>query len=234
MNNQFIDIKFSRNSMHNYWARRSIHEAIKENLTNFSGNLLDTGCGAMPYKEYVLENSAVENYLGLDIEGALSYDNSIKPDFLWDGITMPFESNSFDCCIATEVLEHCPEPKLFLSEVQRVIKNDGTFFFTVPFLWNLHEVPHDEFRYTPFSLTRMLEESGFREIKIHATGGWNAAMAQMLGLYVTRGVNGRFKKRALQYLALPLMKRLHKLDQKAKKSFDEGQMITGLYGTCKK
>ena len=97
---------------------------------------------------------------------------------------MPFENNQFDSAFGTEVLEHCPYPKAILKEVNRVLKPGGIFFFTVPFIWPLHEVPHDEFRYTPFSLKRLLEESGFEKIELEATGGWHASLAQMLGLWI--------------------------------------------------
>ena len=128
----------------------------------FEGELLDIGCGKMPYKKYILEHSRVTNYVGLDIEQALVYDAKLKPDHTWDGKIMPFENESFNCTFGTEVLEHCPEPEIVLKEVHRVLKPNGIFFFTVPFLWNLHEVPHDEYRYTPFSLERHLKNSGFK------------------------------------------------------------------------
>ena len=86
-------------------------KALIEALPKLSGKLLDAGCGKMPYREYILENSSVTRYVGLDIETALVYEEDIKPDFYWDGVKMPFGDAEFDCVIATEVLEHCPEPR---------------------------------------------------------------------------------------------------------------------------
>jgi len=91
--------------------------------------------------------------------------------------------------IATEVFEHCPDPEIVMKEIWRVLKLGGILFFTVPFLWNLHETPYDEYRYTPFALKRHLTQSGFTEIEIKAMGGWDAALAQMLGLWVRRRFN---------------------------------------------
>jgi SAM-dependent methyltransferase len=121
-----------------------------------------------------------------------------------------------------------------LKEVYRVLKKDGIFFFTVPFLWNLHEVPHDEYRYTPFSLQRHLENSGFRDINIKATGGWHASMAQMLGLWVRRSPLHPLKRKWFSILLKPVIKQLILKDSKSTPMFVEGQMITGLYGTAKK
>ena len=182
----FINIEYSKANLDKYYIRHSIINSLNNNLGKFNGNLLDIGCGKMPYKNYILRNSSVTKYIGLDIENALEYHASSKPDFTWDGITMPFENNHFETAFGTEVLEHCPKPDIILSEVNRVLKPGGTFFFTVPFLWPLHEVPHDEFRYTPFSLKRLLEENGFNNVNIKALGGWHASMAQMLGLWVRR------------------------------------------------
>jgi ubiquinone/menaquinone biosynthesis C-methylase UbiE len=93
----------------------------------------------MPYKELILSNKKTTKYVGLDIDSGLNY-NEVKPDVLWNGVTMPFENNVFDVVMSTEVLEHILNPDNYLLEVKRVLKPGGFFFFTVPFLMSLHEV----------------------------------------------------------------------------------------------
>ena len=233
MRDQFIDIQYSVETLDKFAIRKAIFAALNESLPSFSGNLLDIGCGKMPYKDYILNNSQVDDYKGLDIETALIYEDTIKPDFYWDGLKMPFRNEEFNCALATEVLEHCPEPEIVLREAFRVLKPDGVLFFTVPFLWNLHEVPHDEYRYTPFSLERHLKNSGFTNIKIQATGGWHASMAQMLGLWVRRAPMSQRKRKYLSYLLKPVIRKLIVSD-KGVESFKNGQMITGLWGIATK
>jgi SAM-dependent methyltransferase len=230
----FINIPFSDDNLDRYLVRTSIKKALDAHLKDFKGKFLDAGCGKMPYREYIKKNSSITEYIGLDIETARPYDAVIKPDFTWDGITMPFEDHSFDSCMATEVLEHCPEPEVFLKEVYRILKPGGVFFFTVPFLWNLHEVPHDEYRYTPFSLERHFRNSGFTEVEIKATGGWHAAMAQMLGLWVKRSPMNEKKRKWAMKIVKPVMKKLIKMEGNTTVNFKERQMITGLYGIVKK
>jgi SAM-dependent methyltransferase len=230
----FIVVKFSSSNLDRYIIRTSIKRAIDWALPMLKGQLLDAGCGKMPYKDYILQNSEVHEYVGLDIEVAIVYDEKIRPDYTWDGKIMPFENNSFESCIATEVLEHCSDPDIFLHEVNRVLKSGGIFFFTVPFLWNLHEVPHDEYRYTPFSLERHLVNSGFTEIRISATGGWHASMAQMMGLWVRRSPMSKAKRNLLSLFIKPIIGFLIKKERWEDISFLEGQMITGLYGLAKK
>lgn len=226
----FLNVEFSKSNLDRYYIRSAILNALSNSMGTFKGTLLDIGCGKMPYKNYILQNSSVNKYIGLDIENAIEYDTSIKPDFTWDGITMPFEDEQFDTAFGTEVLEHCPKPAVILGEVSRILKPGGIFFYTVPFLWPLHEVPHDEFRYTPFSLKRLMEESGFENIDLKATGGWHASLAQMLGLWVRRSPLSDRRKKIFSIVLKPLIKYLIKIDKYSNVSFKESQMITGLTG----
>lgn len=230
----FINIPFRKENLDVFYARKSIFEALKTALPHFKGALLDIGCGKVPYKSYVLKNSKVITYTGLDIEAAIDYESDVKPDVAWDGITMPFENESFETAFGTEVLEHCPDPSVVLKEVHRVLKPNGVFFFTVPFLWPLHEVPHDEFRYTPFALQRHLEDVGFNKIELKATGGWHASMAQMLGLWVRRSSMGSKKRKILSFMLKPIISKLIKLDEGKRVPFAESQMITGIQGIAYK
>lgn len=226
----FINIPFSIDNLDRYVVRTAIFNAMRNHMDKFNGKLLDVGCGKMPYKEYILANAQVEKYVGLDIESALVYDSAVKPDFFWDGNVMPFNDSNFETVLATEVLEHCPDPSLVLSEIYRVLKTDGIFFFTVPFLWPLHEVPHDEYRYTPFALERLLKNAGFTKIELSATGGWHTAMAQMIGLWLRRASMNKSTRNILSRAAMPVMKKLLTLDRLNEINFRESQMITGIYG----
>ena len=112
MQDNFVDIRFSKRHLDQYYIRIAILKAIKNNLQLFKSNLLDIGCGKMPYKDFILKNSRVKNYIGLDIENGFEYSVIVKPDYTWDGIKMPFANGSFETTFATEVLEHCPYPKV--------------------------------------------------------------------------------------------------------------------------
>lgn len=227
---KFLNPPFSHENLDRYVIRKQILAAITSQLDCFGGEFLDVGCGKMPYKKLLLENGKIQKYIGLDIETALQYDAEVRPDFTWDGQKMPFEDNRFDSAMATEVLEHCPNPEIVLKEIHRVLKPKGYFFFTVPFIWNLHEVPHDQYRYTPFAIERHLKNSGFTSIQVHASGGWHASMALMLGLWVRRSPLSPRQKKMLSRIIKPIMRWLLNADKKHNVQFKEGQMISGLYG----
>ena len=79
--NDFTNLKITKNNLDVYQIRVKIFNFIKSSLSLFSGKILDVGCGKMPYKKYILENSKVTEYIGLDIDDALIYDKKIKPDY---------------------------------------------------------------------------------------------------------------------------------------------------------
>lgn len=228
MSNSFINLKLSRDNLESYIIRSEILNAISSSIPLFSGKLLDSGCGSMPYRNLILSNSAVTNYIGLDIESGLNYEDT-KPDYLWDGKKMPFDDATFEVVISTEVLEHVSDPNAYLTEVKRVLKPGGLFFFTVPFLMSLHEVPHDYYRYTPFALENIFNKVGFTDIKVKPMGGYNAAMGQMLGLWVNMYLWGR-KKKIMRIIAKPIIAYLYKND-KPPVNFKKSTMIVGLAGT---
>jgi SAM-dependent methyltransferase len=212
--------------------RGAILRALRANLGCFHGTVLDIGCGHMPYKPLLLAPPARgEKYIGMD----LGLDLFAKPDLLWDGRHIPLEDNSVDSALATEVLEHCPEPEVVLKEAWRVLRPGGALFLTVPFLWPLHGVPYDEYRYTPFALRRHLENAGFEHIKLEALGGWNASLAQMLGLWAHFGVSSRVAKGVCSLLALPVIRFLLWRDRvPAELGPKDFVMITGIAGTARK
>jgi ubiquinone/menaquinone biosynthesis C-methylase UbiE len=232
INDEFINIQLSKQTIDKFYIRTSIKEAIDKTFSNFQGKLLDIGCGKMPYKKYILDKFDIDEYIGLDIQTALVYDSDVKPDVYWDANIMPFADFTFDCAFGTEVLEHCPDVEIILKETYRVLKPKGYFFFTIPFLWNLHEVPHDYNRFTPYSMQRHLEKVGFRVVIINSLGGWHSAMAQMLGLWAKRSNMSKVKRIVAINLLLPMIKYLLKKGKDESRSFREGQMITGLYGLC--
>ncbi len=225
---EFLKMPLRPRTMTYFTVRTTILAAVRRETASFHGSVLDVGCGFMPYRNLIESVPAVQEYVGLDLEQPTYYAEA-EPDMKWDGRTIPSESESFDCVMATEFLEHCAEPESVLVEVRRVLKPNGKFFATVPFIWNLHELPYDEHRYTPFSLERYLSKAGFREIQIRPLGGWNMAFAQMIGLWTGFSPMRNATRKIMQLLAFPVYYCLVKTDR-APDGFDgfERSMYSGL------
>lgn len=207
-------------------AARRLEVAVRQGVTAMRGEVLDIGCGNMPYRQLALSQPGVTGYVGVDLPGPL-YG---RPHAWWDGLDLPFRTGRFDAVLLTEVLEHCPDPGVVLAEARRSLREGGKLFLTVPFLWPLHDVPHDEYRYTPFALERLLGAAGFGSVDVRPLGGWDAAMAQMLGLWVRRRLSG--KKRAVaSALAAPIVGLLDRHDR-APATYTNSTMVTGLTVTA--
>lgn len=224
----FLNPQIIPNKLDTFGVRQAILNALNSQLKDFNGTLLDIGCGRMPYKQLLLAPpSRTQEYIGLDLK-----DNVYqKPDLEWDGQTIPLADNSVDCALAIEVFEHCPEPEKVICEAWRVLKPGGLLFFTIPFLWPLHDVPYDEYRYTPYALERLLSNSRFEQITLKALGGWDASLAQMIGLWVRRRPMLPRVRFILSRVALPVIRLLLERDKPPTK-FYESLMITGISGTA--
>lgn len=231
---EFLSVRLRPRTMLFYSVRTAILESMKAESAAFYGTVLDVGCGFMPYKKLIESNPKVENYIGMDLEQP-AYYGQIVPDLKWNGREIPMESESVDCVMATEFLEHYAEPERVLKEIHRVIKPDGRVFATVPFVWNLHEIPFDEYRYTPYSIERHFRNAGFREIQIKALGGWNLSFAQMIGLWTTFSKMRGLTRKVVKNLLFPFYVWLVKTDRKPDE-FDgfENSMFTGLSITARK
>ena len=214
-----------------YASRHAIASGLRAALPQFSGTVLDIGCGQQPYRSWLLKTpSLATRYIGVDLPGGY---NGTQPDVTWNGLTVPLADGAANSVLLTEVLEHCPDPGAVLDEIFRLLAPGGFLFLTVPFLWPLHDNPYDEFRYTPFSLARIAAKSGFVETEVLPLGGWDASLAQMIGLWVRRRPMPEFRRRVLQRLLFPLYRRLLRADQPPA-NWDKSVMITGLSMSARK
>lgn len=144
--------------------------------------LLDLGCGNKPYKTLYAQycNASV----GIDVPSTLHQKNNI--DMIYDGEKIPFDNETFDIVLSTEVLEHVCEPKDFLKEIHRVLKPNGTAIITVPFLVPLHEIPYDYYRYTFYGLQYLLSQTNFNIVSIQT-------FAEYFGVLISFGVQIQLK-----------------------------------------
>lgn len=132
------------------------------------GRLLDLGCGTVPYYEYYKQ--FIEEAVCVD--WPLSAHGNQHIDHACDLTQpLPLDDASFDTILMSSVLEHIPEPEALWKEMARVLRAGGTLLLNVPFLYWLHEIPHDYYRYTEYALRRFAEQSGFEVLELEPLGG---------------------------------------------------------------
>ncbi len=141
-----------------FFARRALYQSVVATAHHIKGDIIDIGCGQKPYKHLF----AHKKYIGIEVEQEGHDHANEDVDVFYDGKRIPFDDNTFDSAITSQVLEHVFEPDAFLKEIHRVLKPDGHLLLTVPFVWDEHEQPYDYARYSSFGLKYLLEKNDFQ------------------------------------------------------------------------
>jgi SAM-dependent methyltransferase len=119
-------------------------------------------------------------YTGIDREGPLS-----NPTVVGSAESLPFENESFDVVLSTQVFEHLVDPAAAMKEAVRVLKRGGRLILTVPGVWPTHEAPHDYWRFTRHGLHDLLNCNGISG-ELVAQGRLWATVGQMINLELSR------------------------------------------------
>lgn len=120
---------------------------------------LDIGCGDNKWKSQDTQTKiiGVDNINYSEVDVVCDVENKL-----------PFKHGEFPLVLMNNFLEHTMHPQKALLQVNRVLSEDGVLVITVPFLVKIHQAPIDFFRYTPFALTKLLNETGFQIDSIKA------------------------------------------------------------------
>jgi ubiquinone/menaquinone biosynthesis C-methylase UbiE len=145
----------------------TIYSDIKTELPKFKGQVLDIGCGQSPYRFLLKKCDTV--YKGIDIVDANNFDYTNSDITPFDGEHIPFDDNTFDAIVCTEVLEHVFNYQALVNEMYRVCKTGAKGVITIPFSARYHYIPYDFFRYTPAALEKIFSNFSFIEIKPRGT-----------------------------------------------------------------
>jgi len=164
------------------------------------GRLADLGCGKVPL--YGAYRTLVSEAFCVDWQNSLHGNEYL--DLACDlSAPLPLPDRVFDTVILSDVLEHLPEPQLLWQEIARILRTGGKLLLNVPFLYGLHEVPHDYCRYSEFALRRFAAGAGLEVLLLERTGGAPQVLADIaaktLLLYFPRA--GAWAADALQQAA---------------------------------
>ena len=166
-----------------YFSRKSLNKALIKLLPDLDGVLVDIGCGSKPYEKY----TNVDKYIGLELDNELS--RSVKSaDYYYDGTLLPFDDNSTDSVLTSQVFEHVFTPHKFLQEINRILKKGGLLLISVPLAWDEHEQPYDYARYTSYGLKYILNQNGFEVIELIKTSNDFSAILQLAITYIHKTI----------------------------------------------
>ncbi|MEZ5396329.1 MAG: class I SAM-dependent methyltransferase [Bryobacterales bacterium] len=160
----------------------TVETAIEQGVTDFAAQtptgarVLDAGAGEGRYAQYF----PGRRYVGIDLAvGDAAWDYS-GIDALGDLAKLPFPDDTFDAALNIVTLEHVPEPLAVLREIARVLRPGGRLFLVAPQQWEVHQAPHDFYRYTRHGLAWLLERAGLVEERLEPMGGFFTLLARRL------------------------------------------------------
>jgi SAM-dependent methyltransferase len=138
--------------------------------------VLDAGAGEGRYAHRFTHTL----YCGVDLAVGDDAWDYTGLDCIADLTSLPFRDGTFTACLNIVTLEHVREPACVLAEIARVMSPDARFLIVVPHEWEVHQAPHDYFRYTKHGIEYLLERSGFSEIHVEPVGGYFRLVARRL------------------------------------------------------
>jgi len=98
--------------------------------------VLDIGCGDGVLSYFIAQNGAKVSgidYSSLAIDFAKEKTKCMSIDFTQgSAYELPFKDNTFDAIVSSDVIEHLEDVDKYLSEIKRVIKNDGIIILSTP------------------------------------------------------------------------------------------------------
>ena len=83
---------------------------------------------------------------------------------------LKIKSNKYNNVLLFNVLEHLPEYRIALSQINRILKKKGKIIGSTPFIYQIHGAPKDYFRFTKDFFEFELKKQKFNNIKVQYLG----------------------------------------------------------------
>lgn len=149
-------------------TRQKIYPFIKKHILKFNQNeinVLNIGAGG-EIETYIKKFNNIK---------LISIDNDYKrnPDILVDVSSEDFLKNieiKPQLITCFEVLEHLKEPQKAIDNLYNISEKNTKIILSVPFLFPIHDLPNDFYRYTKFGLQHLFKK--FSYVKIENRDGW--------------------------------------------------------------
>ena len=145
----------------NYWWYRARADLLETVLGGYLGQpsqMLDVGSADGPSVRWMRGN---HRQVSLDL-----FPEGLRPG---EGVcgsasALPFRDEAFDVVAAFDVVEHCEDDALAVSELNRVLRPGGRMLLSVPaydWAWSDHDVRAGHYRrYTRPRLVQLVERAG--------------------------------------------------------------------------
>jgi SAM-dependent methyltransferase len=144
-------------------------------------DLLEIGCGPGYFMQEA-RRSGVEDVVGVDLN-PWAIEEVRKQQLTGEvgSIEAVPSERRFDAIVMLDVLEHIRDPAAFLAQLRAHLRPGGRLLIMTPNIrsllarfsgqrWVSFKIPEHLYYYSPRSIRRLLEGSGFDVLSIHGTG----------------------------------------------------------------
>jgi SAM-dependent methyltransferase len=163
-----------------------LYASLAELLSDFSGKILDAGCGDQPYRSCF---GNITEYVGLDIYDGPRVDIVVSPTEAW-----PLPTGYYDVVFSSQALEHVQDLQLMMSEMDRVLRKGGSMILSFPFIYNEHGSPNDFRRFTAYGAAVLFPE--MEVVRLERQGGLGSTVGILvlnwMDISLNRTKAGRF------------------------------------------
>ncbi|PIR97579.1 MAG: hypothetical protein COT91_00690 [Candidatus Doudnabacteria bacterium CG10_big_fil_rev_8_21_14_0_10_41_10] len=173
-----------------------INKEIKKIFSNKNEEVLDVGCGSKPRYHSC-------------IKGKITCFDALKSEITdvvgdADKLQQYFGERKFNKIISVNSLYQFRDPKNVVAQMHSLLASFGTLVLVVPFMYPLHDIPHDRYRFSEYGI-RELMANKFDIKKIKPIGGMFNLPAMVLHSAV-KALSGYYKKLPVitWILAVPL------------------------------
>ena len=157
---QILSKIISRKKLY-YFIFRSFNKIKKKKKIY---NVLNIGAGG-EIKSIIKKNFI--NIFEIDIDPKRNPDQII--DICDSNFSKTIQYRPNLICIF-EVLEHTTNPTKAIDNIYKIINKKDYVLASVPFIFHIHDEPHDYFRFTKFGLKLLFKN--FTSVKIYERNGW--------------------------------------------------------------
>ena len=152
-------------------SRKGLYPFLERQFAQIAGgaNVLNVGAGG-DIEELLRRHAEARSFQVTSFD----IDPDRGPEIVGDIATFDFGDRRFDVVVMSEVLEHVRAPEEAIKNVHEILSPGGGLILSTPFIFPMHDGPHDYYRFTRYGLEWLLRD--FSDVDIFARNTWPEAV----------------------------------------------------------
>ena len=131
-----------------FLVKKKVRELIDSYFQDENDNVLDLGAGDNPHYHDKIKGKIV----------SFDLKKTDSTHVVGDAGSVPFKKDSFDAVVSINSFYYFNNPFDSEKEISRVLKKKGKLFLMMPFMYPIHDVPFDKYRFTEYGIRKLFEK----------------------------------------------------------------------------